>query len=153
MATREPDPTLPHSVLFACTLNAVRSPMAEALLRRLHGRRIYVQSVGLRATEIDPFAQIVMSEIGIDLSLHQGKTFAELENDSFDLIVTLSPEAHHRAIELTRVMACAVEYWPTLDATSVEGSRSARLEAYRSVRDALSARIKQRFPPVAASRS
>jgi protein-tyrosine-phosphatase len=152
MTAREPGPILPQSVLFACSLNAVRSPMAEALLRRLHGRRIYVQSVGVRSAEIDPFAQIVMSEIGIDLGHHQGKTFAELENDSFDLIVTLSPEAHHRAIELTRVMACAVEYWPTLDATSVEGSRSARLDAYRSVRDALWARIKERFPPMAAAK-
>jgi protein-tyrosine-phosphatase len=143
---------LPQSVLFACTLNAVRSPMAEALLRRLHGRRIYVQSVGIRVADIDPFAQIVMAEIGIDLSHHQAKTFAELDNDSFDLIVTLSPEAHHRALELTRVMACEVEYWPTLDATSIEGSRSAKLEAYRSVRDALARRVKDRFPPLASTR-
>ena len=146
-------PVLPHSVLFACTLNAVRSPIAEALLRRLHGRRIYVQSVGLKAADIDPFAVAVMAEIGIDVSQHQAKTFAELENDSFDLIVTLSPEAHHRALELTRVMACEVEYWATLDASSVEGSRSARLDAYRSVRDALAARIKERFPPIAVSRA
>ena len=152
MDVAKPPAPLPQSVLFACTLNAVRSPMAEALLRRLHGRRIYVQSVGIRVAEIDPFAQIVMAEIGIDLSHHQAKTFAELENDSFDLIVTLSPEAHHRALELTRVMACEVEYWPTLDATSVEGSRSARLEVYRSVRDALARRIKERFPPLATVR-
>ena len=146
MALAEPRPGMPQSVLFACTLNAVRSPMAEALLRRLHGRRIYVASVGLRTADVDPFAVAVMSEIGIDIKEHQAKTFEELENESFDLVVTLSPEAHHRALELTRVMACEVEYWPMLDATSIEGSRSAKLDAYRSVRDALAAKIKVRFP-------
>jgi protein-tyrosine-phosphatase len=151
MAEAEPRSGLPQSVLFACTLNAVRSPMAEALLKRLHGRRLYVASVGLRAAEIDPFAVAVMSEIGIDLKEHQAKTFEELTNEAFDLVVTLSPEAHHRALELTRVMACAVEYWPVLDATSIEGSRNARLEAYRSVRDALAQKIKARFPPVASA--
>ncbi len=151
MASAEPQLVLPQAVLFACTLNAVRSPIAEALLRRLHGRRIYVASVGLKVADIDPFAVAVMSEIGIDLTQHHPKTFAELEDDSFDLVVSLSPEAHHRALEMTRVMACEVEYWPTLDASSIEGSRSAKLDAYRSVRDALAAKIKVRFPPTRAS--
>ncbi|MBI1778957.1 MAG: arsenate reductase ArsC [Proteobacteria bacterium] len=150
MSHAEPRPALPSSVLFACTLNAVRSPMAEALLKRLHGRRVYVDSVGLRAVEVDPFAVAAMAEIGIDLSHHRPKTFDDLADSSFDLVVSLSPEAHHRALELTRVMACDVEYWTTLDASMIEGSRSAMLDAYRSVRDALATRIRARFPPQAS---
>jgi len=138
---------LPGSVLFACSLNATRSPMAEAYLKYLHGTRIYVDSVGVRAGELDGFAVAVMEEIGIDLSRHRSKTFDDLEDAMYDVVVTLSPEAHHSALELTRTMAVDVEYWPTFDPTATEGSREQRLEAYRQVRDGLIRRIHQRFPP------
>ena len=114
---------LPDAVLFACTQNSVRTPMAEALLKHLLGHRIYVDSVGVRSREVDPFVLEVMDEIGIDLSKHRPKTFDGLEDTSFDLIISLSPEAQHQAVELTRTMACEVEYWPTLDPSLTEGSR------------------------------
>ncbi len=138
---------LPSSVLFACTFNSIRSPMAEALLKHLHGRHIYVDSVGVRDAEIDPFAVAVMDEVGIDMSKHRAKTFDELEDTSFDLVVSLSPEAQHSAVELTRTMACEVEFWPVLDPTAVEGRRGEMLEGYRKVRDHLRRRILERFPP------
>ena len=141
----------PTAVLFACTMNSVRSPMAEALLKYLHGNRIYVDSAGARKGEIDPFAVAVMEEMGIDLSRHRAKSFAQLEDSSFDLIVSLSPEAQHKAMEMTRTMACTVEFWNTFDATVVEGSREARLDAYRQVRDELFRRIKDRFPIAGAA--
>jgi protein-tyrosine-phosphatase len=141
---------LPGSVLFCCTLNSIRSPMAEALLKYLHGKRIYVDSVGVRAGEIDGFAIAAMDEIGIDLTKHRSKTFEDLEDTSFDLIISLSPEAQHSAVEMTRTMACDVEYWPTLDPSVIEGNREERLEAYRQVRDTLLARIRERFPPSGA---
>jgi protein-tyrosine-phosphatase len=137
---------LPGSVLFACTMNSIRSPMAEALLKHTHGLRIFVDSVGLRAAPIDPLAVEVMKEIGIDLHGHRAKTFDDLADSSFDVIVTLSPEAQHRAVEMTRIMACDVEYWQTLDPTIVEGSREQRLASYRQVRDYLAARLRERFP-------
>jgi len=136
----------PGSVLFACTMNAVRSPMAEALLKHLHGKRIYVDSVGLKSAPLDPFVVEVMAELGIDLRRHHAKTFEDLADSSFDVIITLAPEAQHRAIEMTRTMACDVEYWPTFDPTLVEGSREVRLAAYRDVRDQLLHRIRERFP-------
>jgi len=139
--------TLPASVLFACSANSIRSPMAEAYLKHLHGKRIYVDSVGVRTLEIDPFAIAAMEEIGIELSRHRAKTFDDLEGDSFDLVITLSPEAHHRALEMTRTSAVEVEFWNTFDPTAVEGSREVRLDAYRQVRDGLIARIRERFPP------
>ena len=137
---------LPSSVLLACTLNSIRSPMAEALLKHLHGRHIYVDSVGVRAGDVDPFAVAVMDEIGIDISKHRTKTFDDLEDTSFDLVISLSPEAQHSAVELTRTMACDVEFWPTHDPTAVEGSREEMLDAYRLVRDHLRQRILARFP-------
>ena len=136
----------PSAVLFACTLNSVRSPMAEAILKHFHGRQIYVDSVGVRPEEIDPFTIAVMDEIGIDVSRHRAKSFEDLEDTSYDLVVSLSPEAQHKAVELTRTMACEVEYWPTYDATATEGSREARMEAYRDVRDQILDRILERFP-------
>jgi protein-tyrosine-phosphatase len=138
---------LPGAVLFACTNNSIRSPMAEGFLKFLHGTRIFVDSVGLRAREIDGFAVAVMQEIGIDLTRHRAKTFDQLEDSSFDVVITLSPEAQHRAIELTRTMAVEVEFWNTFDPSVVEGSREERLAAYREVRDTLIERIKRRFPP------
>lgn len=137
---------LPGSVLFCCTRNAIRSPMAEGILKYLHGQRIYVDSVGLREGEIDPFVIAVMDEIGIDLSRHRSKTFDDLEDGSFDLIISLSPEAQHHAVEMTRTMACEVEFWNTFDPTVVEGNRETRLNAYRQVRDTLLDRITARFP-------
>jgi len=136
---------LPGAILFACTMNAVRSPMAEGLMKRYFGKSVYVDSVGVRAGELDGFAIAVMEEIGIDISKHRPKVFDDLEDSSFDLIVSLSPQAQHSAVEMTRTMACEVEYWNTFDATAVQGNRDAMLDAYRSVRDALEARIRSQF--------
>ena len=136
---------LPDAVLFACSRNAVRSPMAEGLLKHLLGHRVYVDSVGVRPAEIDPFVIEVMDELGIDLSNHRGKNFEGLEDTSYDLIVSLSPEAQHQAVELTRTMACDVEFWNTLDPTIFEGNRETRLQAYREVRDTLKKHIEERF--------
>jgi protein-tyrosine-phosphatase len=138
---------LPGAVLFACTLNSVRSPMAAALMRHLYGRFVYIDSVGARIGELDPFAVEAMDEIGIEIGRHKPRRFEDLEDASFDLIVTLSPEAHHKAMELTRNMAVDVEYWPTFDPTAIEGSREQRLDAYRAVRDELLQRIERRFAP------
>jgi protein-tyrosine-phosphatase len=121
--------------------------MAAAMLRHLAGRRVYVESAGIRAGNVDAFATAVMEEIGIDIAGHAPKTLRELHDTSFDLIITLSPEAHHQALELTRTMAVDVEYWPTLDATVMlgQGSREQIMQAYRDVRDGLFQRITQRF--------
>jgi protein-tyrosine-phosphatase len=138
----------PLAVLFACGLNSLRSPIAAGLLAQIFGHGIYVGSAGVRKGELDPFAVAVMAEIGIDISRHKPVTFEELdewEGLNFDLIVTLSPEAHHRALELTRTSAMEVEYWPTADPSAVEGSRAQRLDAYREVRDQLLTRIQERF--------
>ncbi len=138
-------PGAPSAVLFACTQNAVRSPMAEGLLKHLLGHSVFVNSVGVRPGELDLFAVQVMDELGIDISRHRPKSFDDLEDDSFDQVITLSPEAQHRGVEMTRMMACDVFYWPTLDPSIIEGSRETRLDAYRQVRDQLLARIKNHF--------
>jgi protein-tyrosine-phosphatase len=132
------------AILFACTMNAVRSPMAAALLRHLH-KGVYVESAGVRAGELDPLAVAVMEEIGLTIGKHRPRRFEDLEDGSFDLVITLSPEAQHKAMELTRTAATKVEYWPTMDPTAVEGSREQRLTAYRAVRDQLLERLKGRF--------
>ena len=141
---------LPGAVLFSCTMNAIRSPMAEAILKHLQGHRVFVDSVGARKGELDPFAVEVMEEIGITIEKHRPKSFDDLQDSYFDVIIALSPEAQHHAIEMTRTMACDVEFWNTMDPTIVEGSREARLAAYRQVRDTLMKRILERFPTVKA---
>jgi len=137
---------LPGRVLFCCTLNAVRSPMAEGMLKFLHGGRIFVDSAGVRAIDLDTFAVSVMKEIGIDISRHSAKTFEDLAGTSFDLVISLSPEAHQKAAAMPGASAPAIEYWPTMDPTIVEGNREMRLAAYREVRDSLMQRLKARFP-------
>lgn len=136
---------LPGAVLFACTLNSVRSPMAAALMRHLFGKFVYVDSAGARVGELDPMAVEVMEEIGIEIGKHKPRRFDDLEDTSFDLVITLSPEAQHKAVELTRTSAVELEYWPTVDPTAIEGSRNQRLDAYRAVRDELMRRIRARF--------
>ena len=144
----------PQSVLFACALNSVRSPMAESLLQHMFPQGLYVKSAGARKGELDPFAVAVMAELGQDISAHKPTTFEELEDWeglNFDLIITLSPEAHHKALDLTRTLAADVEYWPTQDPTGTEGSREQKLSAYRDVCDQLLLRIRRRFAKVGAA--
>src|ERR1700733_3327415 len=122
--------------------------MAESLLQQMFPHALYVKSAGVRKGELDPFAVAVMAELGQDISGHKPTTFEELEDWeglNFDLIITLAPEAHHKALELTRTMAAEVEYWPTPAPTATEGTREQRLDAYREVRDQLMRRINARF--------
>ena len=137
----------PQAVLFVCGVNALRSPMASALFKHYFGRT-YVNSAGVRKGELDPFAVSVMEEIGLDIAKHKPITLEELEEWeglNFDLIITLAPEAHHKALDLTRTLAADVEYWPTPDPSTIEGTREQRMDAYRDVRDQLAKRIKARF--------
>ena len=127
-------------------MNAIRSPMAAGLMKRRFGTRIFIESCGLRkADQIDPMAMLVMQELDVDLIKHRPKTFDELDDDSFDLIISLAPQAHHRAMEFTRHLDVDVEYWPTLDPSVIEGSRDVRLDTYRDVRNILDKRLIERF--------
>jgi protein-tyrosine phosphatase len=122
--------------------------MAAALLNHFHGLNLKVKSVGVFKGDLDPFSVAVMDEIGIDISGHRPHSFEELEDDeTFDLVVALSPEAQHHAVEMTRDAAREAIFWNTFDPTMIEGSRDQRLEAYRAVRDDLRKRILARFPP------
>jgi protein-tyrosine-phosphatase len=139
---------LPGAVLFACNANRVRSPMAEALMKLFYGLEVYVDSCGLRPegeAELDPFVTLVMDEVGADLSHHRPKGFEDLEDDSFDVVVSLTPEAQHRAVEMARNRAVEIEYWPTEDPALTTGSREAIIEAHRRTRDQLAAKIVERF--------
>ncbi|MCA1489329.1 low molecular weight phosphatase family protein [Sinorhizobium alkalisoli] len=135
----------PRSILFMCGMNAIRSPMAEALARAALPKGTYVASAGVRHGERDPFVDVVLEEVGLTIGRHQPRTLDELEDDYFDLIVTLAPEAHHLALELTRSMAVDVVYWPTPDPTVATGTRDQIVGAYRAVRDHLAGLIASRL--------
>jgi protein-tyrosine-phosphatase len=140
-----PGSRAPQAVLFACGMNSVRSPMAASLLQQMFPHALYVRSAGVRKGELDPFAVAAMAELGQDISKHKPMTIEELddwEGLNFDLIITLSPEAHHKALDLTRTLAADVEYWPTPDPTGTQGSREQKLQAYREVCDGLLLRIR-----------
>ncbi|MGE4528367.1 MAG: low molecular weight phosphatase family protein [Rhodospirillaceae bacterium] len=138
---------VPSAVLFACNANAVRSPMAAALFRSVYGKRAYVDSVGVTSGEPDPFVAAVLAERGIDgVETHQPKTFDDLLDTNFEVIVALTREAYERALEITRTLSCDVLYWPTDDPAQTEGNREARLDAYRRVRDDLAVRLCREWP-------
>ena len=136
---------LPSSVLFACTMNSVRSAMAEGILKKFCGERIYVDSAGNKAGEKNGYMIEVMAEMGVDLSNHQSKTFVSLNDTSFDIIISLSPEAQHAAVELTRWMSCELIYWPTFDPDVIRGKRETRLAGFRQIRDDLIDKIETNF--------
>ncbi len=135
----------PSAILFACTMNAVRSPLAAGLARNILGQGVFIRSAGVRRGETDGFAVEVAREVGIDLSHHEAHTFDDLQDHFFDIVIALSPEAEAFAREWTRMTDCDVEYWPMLDPTIAEGSRDARLAAYRDLREQLRQRIAGRF--------
>lgn len=137
---------LPRSILFVCSQNAVRSPMAEALADYVGRRRIFVRSAGIRpASTTDGFSIAVMQEIGLDIAAHEPQAFDAEQAAQFQLLISLSPEAQHSAVEAAHFGDVEIEYWPTEDPTLCEGSRDEKLVAYRRVRDALEAKILERF--------
>lgn len=143
--------SLPQSVLFCCDHNAVRSPMAEGIMKKLYGTDTYVQSVGVKNDmEIDGFSIAVCQELGVELSRHQSRSFDEMEEwgddlSSFDLVIALSPASQRRALELTRFFHLEVEYWPILDPTGLGETREAKLDSYRAARDQIAKRLVDRF--------
>jgi arsenate reductase len=150
---------LPHSVLFCCDHNSTRSPMAEGIMKKLYGKAVYVQSVGVKnELETDGFAISVCQEIGVELGRHRVRSFDEMQDwgddlSGFDLVVALSPASQRRALELTRFFHLDVEYWPILDPTGLGEGREAKLAAYRKTRDQILARMVERFgaPPDASA--
>jgi len=147
MSSSPPPTRLPGSVLFACTMNTVRSPMAAALFKRLSGGRVYVASIGVERGAPDGFAAAAMQEIGLDISAHESHSVDELQDTSFDLIVALSEPAYRAAQDLARTAAIDVEFWDMPDPAelSTGGAREARLAGYRALRLALEERIAKRF--------
>ncbi len=146
---------LPSSVLFCCDHNAVRSPMAEGMMKQMYGQEIYVQSAGVKSDlEIDGFAIAVCQEIGVELSRHRSRSFDEMQEwgddlSGFDLVICLSPASQRRALDLTRYYHLEVEYWPVLDPTGLGEGREAKLASYRQTRDQIRAKLLERFgPPV-----
>jgi len=145
----------PQAILFCCDHNAVRSPMAEGLMKQIHGQRAYVQSAGVENDmEIDGFSIAVCREMGIELSRHRSRSFQEMQDwgddlGQFDLIVALSPASRDLALDLTRHSAVEVAYWPVPDPTATCDNRDQKLDAYRAVRDDIAARIRARFGPPA----
>jgi protein-tyrosine-phosphatase len=135
----------PSAVLFICTQNAIRSPMAAALMHEVAGHRVYVASAGLRAGDPDPFVGLIMDEVGLDLTRHRPHSLDDLADSAFDLIVTLSPEADAHARDMVKTMAVDVEHWPTDDPSVTQGSRAQILDSYRAVRDSLKKRVSERF--------
>jgi len=133
------------SVLFCCTYNAVRSPMAEGIMKKLYGEKIFVDSVGVHAGRPDPFIIETMLEIQVDISKHKPKSFEYLSGQSFDYVISLSPNAQHKAVDLTRYMSCELLFWNTFNPTYTEGSRETKLNSYRNVRDNLESRIFKYF--------
>lgn len=149
MSSAATPPKLPGSVLYTCNLNAVRSPMAEALTRHLYGKRFFVESAGLEPADRDPFVVEVMREIGIDMSGDQPLAVDAVDIGSFDLVICMTSESCAHVTELARAQAVEIEFWPTLDpfAAGEMGSREQRLVAYRRLRDDLRGLIAQRFGP------
>jgi protein-tyrosine-phosphatase len=143
----------PQAVLFCCDHNAVRSPMAEAMMKKFYGQRAYVQSAGCKNDmEIDGFSIAVCAEIGVELSRHRARSFEEMETHGedlgqFDLIIALSPASQHAALDLTKTYHLAVEYWPIIDPTALGETREAKLSAYRQARDQIKERVIARFGP------
>ncbi len=139
------------SVLFCCDFNAVRSPMAEGLMKKFYGHSIYVQSAGVRHDmEVDGFAIAVCEEIGVELTRHKARNFDEMEElgdaiDGFDLIVALSQTSHRKVLEQTKHFSVDVDFWPIDDPTEHGSTREQKLESYRQSRDQIIENIKQKF--------
>jgi arsenate reductase len=145
--------SLPQSVLFCCDHNAVRSPMAEGMMKKYYGDHVYVQSAGVKSElDVDGFSVAVCEEIGVPLSNHRSRSFDEMQEwgddlSSYDLIIALSPASQRKVLDLTRFHHLDVEYWPVMDPTGLGTMRDEKLVAYRQARDQIRDRMISRFGP------
>lgn len=139
-------------VLFVCSMNSVRSPIAAALARKYFPGRLIARSAGVQSGKADGFVHEVMEEIGIDMSIHTPHTLDELVASPFDLVVALSPEAR-AAVEARGFETGALEEWSVIDPTTTEGNREAVLSAYRTLRDQLQGMVRERLSPLVSGGS
>ena len=135
----------PGSVLFVCGMNAIRSPMAEFIVKDIYGQEIFAQSAGVHGGDPDGFMIAVMEERGIDMSGHVPSALEDLDDLYYDLIVTLTPQAQQRTLEFTQGLSVEIEHWPTPDPSTTTGKREDVIQAYRDIRDGLEKRIRERF--------
>lgn len=135
-----------RSVLFACNLNSVRSPIAAALLKAAAGDRLQVESAGVYEGGLDPFVKIVLGEIGIGLEDYEPRAMNALDLAKFDLVIALTPQA---AAEARRHLPReSIEFWDIENPSDARGGREEMLAAYRAVREDLAARIRARFADI-----
>ncbi|WP_437435904.1 low molecular weight phosphatase family protein [Maritimibacter alkaliphilus] len=140
-------------MLFCCDHNAVRSPMAEGMMKKYYGDHVYVQSAGVKSgLDVDGFSVAVCEEIGVPLSNHRSRSFDEMQEwgddlSSYDLIIALSPASQRKVLDLTRFHHLDVEYWPVMDPTGLGTMRDEKLVAYRQARDQIRDRMISRFGP------
>lgn len=83
----------PVSVLFLSRHNAARSQIAEALLRRCGRSYFLASSAGTETGALDPLAQSVLGDLGIDISGQLAKPVENFYGRAFDYVITLCPEA------------------------------------------------------------
>jgi arsenate reductase (thioredoxin) len=131
--------TKKRRVLFLCTHNSARSQMAEGHLRELAGDRFEAFSAGTEATRVRPLAVRAMAEQGIDISHQESKTLDRYLSEPFDLVVTVCDQA----AEACPIFPGAKQrlHWSFPDPSQATGPEEERLATYRSVRDAIRARI------------
>ncbi|WAI00130.1 arsenate-mycothiol transferase ArsC [Methanogenium organophilum] len=90
----------PHRVLFVCTYNSVRSPMAAAILNAVASERYVAESAGLFPSPVDPGVVSVMRERGIDLSSHCPRSLGDCSSSAYGTIIVLSPAVREYAYSL-----------------------------------------------------
>ena len=135
----------PKSVLFVCTLNSIRSPMAEGLMKQRYSSDIYIQSCGLEAGEFNDLMVAVMKEKGIDMSAHSSRTLESLSDTSFDVAIAFTEDVAGALKAVFDDSDTDIELWPTPDPTADAMDVRAMMNNFRAVRDTIEARIVRKF--------
>lgn len=130
-------PEPPRGILFLCVANSARSQIAEALAKRAAPAGLRIWSAGSVPTVINPLAVRVLEEVGIDAAGQHSKGLAAIPLDQVDTVVTLCAE------EVCPVLPGSVRriHWPLPDPAAVTGDEETRLAAFRSTREAITARL------------
>jgi len=129
-------------VLFLSSANGARSQMAEAFLSELAGDAFEPYSAGSAPSELHPLAVTAMAERGIDISDQRPKPLREfMGKTQFAYLITVCDRIEKECPMFPGVGAR--EYWPIDDPARAGESDDERLEAFRTTRDLIEARVRR----------
>ena len=134
------------AVLFVCTGNSARSPIAEALMRHHGGNTVHVTSAGTHPRpRLHPHAvRVLRSEFGIDVAGQKPTDIGGLTTRRFDRVVTLCDKARERCPQFAHQPRRV--HWSLQDPATTRDAEEASYPDFRLIAADIETRVRHLLP-------